>query len=312
MRSLYLRLALTLALGGLIHGAPALAEEQPQPSGTPHTQPPAETGEASPTTAEYLRLRRNDDGLPLALETAVVRFVSPAGPGAAHQVDLVAVVHVGDQPYYRELNRRLSHYDAVLYELVAPKGTRIPRGGPKRPGSAVGVMQGGMKNMLGLSFQLEAIDYSPDNFVHADMTPEQLAETMRARDESFAKMMFRMMGKAMVVESSTGKGGSELQMLKALFAKDRSHGLKVFVAEQFERMEQMGGDPLAGENGSVLVGQRNAEALKVLRQQLDRGQKRLAIFYGAAHMPDFADRLQDQFQLEKTASEWLTAWDLRQ
>ncbi|HET9272935.1 MAG TPA: hypothetical protein VFO09_01545, partial [Methyloceanibacter sp.] len=43
------------------------------------------------------------------------------------EIDLVAVVHVGEQAYYRRLNREFEKYDAVLYELVAPEGTRPTR-----------------------------------------------------------------------------------------------------------------------------------------------------------------------------------------
>ena len=49
----------------------------------------------------------------------------------------------------------------------------------------------------------------------------------------------------------------------------------------------------------------------MLTRQLVDGKKKLAIFYGAAHMPDFDRRLRDEFGLTRQSQEWLTAWDLR-
>ena len=40
------------------------------------------------------------------------------------------------------------------------------------------------------------------------------------------------------------------------------------------------------------------------------GKKIIAIFYGAAHMPDFDKRLKEDFGMKRTESEWITAWNL--
>ena len=50
-----------------------------------------------------------------------------------------------------------------------------------------------------------------------------------------------------------------------------------------------------GPEGSTLISERNKRALEVLKREIDRGRHKLAIFYGAGHMPDMAQRL------EKTA-----------
>jgi hypothetical protein len=66
-----------------------------------------------------------------------------------------------------------------------------------------------------------------------------------------------------------------------------------------------------GEDGSSLITDRNTAALSVLRQQLQNGAKSVAIFYGAAHMHDFDQRLRKNFNLEPTETVWLEAWNLR-
>jgi hypothetical protein len=49
----------------------------------------------------------------------------------------------------------------------------------------------------------------------------------------------------------------------------------------------------------------------VLRKEIAKGHKKIAIFYGAAHMPDFDSHLRADFGLERKSHRWLTAWDIR-
>ena len=85
---------------------------------------------ADESDALYLRVLESDDKKPLALQTAIVRYRGKAGSQYAGKiVDLVGVVHIGQRDYYSDLNDRLGRYDSVLYELVAPDGTRIKPGG---------------------------------------------------------------------------------------------------------------------------------------------------------------------------------------
>jgi hypothetical protein len=44
---------------------------------------------------------------------------------------------------------------------------------------------------------------------------------------------------------------------------------------------------------------------------MKKGHDRLAIFYGAGHLPDMASRLREEFQMSPVKTEWLTAWDMR-
>ena len=109
------------------------------------------------------------------------------------RVDMVAAVHIADKSYYQELNRRFAGYDVVLYELVAPERTRIPKGGRKRAGNVLSAFQLGMKDLLKLQFQLDQVDYTPKNFVHADLSPDQFVKSMRDRHEGFSDIFTRLL-----------------------------------------------------------------------------------------------------------------------
>lgn len=162
--------------------------------------------------------------------------------------------------------------------------------------------------MLELEYQLEKIDYQKSHLVHADMTPEQFSQSMKDRNESFLQMFFRMMGQSLAQQG--GGQVSDVELLAALFAKDRAHQLKRVVAAQFENM---GGMMLAldGPEGSTLITERNKVAFGVLRKQVDAGRKKIAVFYGAGHLPDMEKRLVSDFGLKEQSVTWIEAWNLR-
>jgi hypothetical protein len=267
----------------------------------------SEQEEAKP---RFMRLTRAENGTPLALEAAIVRFAPLDRGEDGPTVDLVSAVHVGEGEYYDELNRIFEQYDAVLYELVAPEGTRIPKGGGQGSGSAVSILQTTMTKVLELEFQLNGVDYTAENFVHADMTPKQFAESRRRRGETVFKTFFRMLGYAMSQQGKQTTPGGDLRLLFALFDKDRALAMKRVLAEEFRSIEGSL-SAINGPDGSTIITERNKVALEVLREQIDAGRKKLAIFYGAGHMFDFEERLRDEFALAPLETTWIQAWNLQ-
>ncbi|MCG8450182.1 MAG: hypothetical protein MI725_11465, partial [Pirellulales bacterium] len=271
---------------------------------------------------DWVRLRHDNEGKLLALEVAIVRYV-PArvleqrGKKANYQnardyVDLVGAIHVGDRKYYNQLNKRFRAYDALLYELVAPEGTTIQRGRGTSSAHPLGAVQNGLKSMLEVEHQLEIVDYTRPNFVHADLSPEEFSKSMQDRDESFLQLYFRMAGQAVALQSQqTAQGESaDLDFFAALFSKDRPRKLKIAFAKQFESMESLL-TSISGPEGSTLITVRNQRALEVLREQQQAGKRRIGIFYGAGHLVDMHQRLLEDFDMAPVGITWLEAWDLR-
>lgn len=258
---------------------------------------------------QFVRLVRKHE-LPVALEAAIVRHVPQDCGRTSPTVDLVAAIHVAERSYYAELNRLFGQYDAVLYELVAPEGTTIPKGGPTGDANTVTMLQTGMTRMLGLEFQLRAVDYTRPNFVHADMSPEQFARSMAERGESMFQTFARILGYAISRQNAGTSGVGQGQLLLSLLTEDRTLVLKRLMAEQFEDME---GSLTAinGPKGSTLISERNKRAMEVLRRQIGAGKQKIAIFYGAGHMPDLQQRLAEDLNLVPISTRWLLAWDLQ-
>ena len=263
---------------------------------------------ATATEQEFLRLRRDEADELVALETAIASYQG-AATGKQVQIDLIGAVHIADKAYYDELNKAFESYDVVLYELVAPRDTTPTPG--QRSAHPVSFLQLTMKNVLSLQFQLDCIDYTKKNFVHADMTPEEFSDSMDQRGESMMQMFLRMFGQSIAMQARDPERSGDAQLLSALFDKPerRALRLKQIMAEQFEDIDAATA-VLDGPEGSTIVTERNKAALRVLKQQLEAGHARIAIFYGAAHLADMQERLATDFQLKRSGTKWLTAWDL--
>lgn len=266
--------------------------------------------EASAT--EFIRLQRDDDNQPLSLETATVRYVFKSDDDELI-VDLIGVIHVADKPYYEELNKQFEEYDAVLYEMVKPEGVEVTQRRSQPSSNPIAMIQGMLPDMLELSSQLDEIDYGAENFVHADLSPEQMSEAIRKRGDNgttvFLKIALEVLGQSMRQSQSEGGAAvSEFDLFGLMTDEDASLKMKRMMAEQFGSMGP-GGAMLGRTLETILVADRNAAAMDVLADQINSGTKKLAIFYGAAHMPDFEKRL-TAMGFERADSKWARAWDM--
>lgn len=248
-----------------------------------------------------------------SLQAADVTFRNSAGA----TVDLVGAVHIGEKAYYEALNRDFRGFDAVLYELVKSKETAVPApGAGENSSNPISQFQHFLKNALELDFQLDDIDYTAPNFVHADMDKETFEQMQEERGESFPQLMLKQLMNAFTQpapQAKQGAGASDdddslQEMVKIFTRPDMERQIKVVIARQLGDMDTaaMG---LDGPDGSVILTERNKAAMKVLEDTLASGKRHIAIFYGAAHMPDMTKRL-EAMGFSPVAVHWNQAWDL--
>lgn len=258
---------------------------------------------------EYIRLAMDATGAPASLQTPIIAFEPADGEPRDLHVDLIGAIHIADASYYRALNERFGDYDAVLYELVAPEGARpVPNA---ETDNIVSAAQVGMTDLLSLTFQLDEIDYTRPNFVHADLTPEALAQSMSDRGESVFGYLSRLFTASMrgeVLQNAPAVGGPGL--IAMLLSPDRGRLLKVTLATELLDVEGFT-RAIEGEDGSSLIGERNERAITVLEDRIRLGDRHIAIFYGVAHLPDMASRLESEVAMKRLGVTWIDAWDLR-
>jgi len=267
---------------------------------------PAATIYADDATT-FVRVAEDDQDQPLALQVAIASYVPRSG-ATGTRVDLISAIHIGDSGYYEELNNRFRSYDALLYELIAPKDVVISRQDSERSG-VISNTQIMMKNMLELSFQLDEIDYGASNFVHADLTPTELLKSMDERGESLYVYFWRLFYASIDQYAKDPLGLKDMRMLSAMLSADSDNAFKIMLAYEMTDMDTL--REILGEDAdSAVIGARNQRAIDVLKSQLDGGAKRVAVFYGIAHMPDMEQRLIDQLDLVYLDTTWIDAWRL--
>ena len=256
--------------------------------------------------SKFMRFVKHDDRS-ASLESTVTSYVDAKG----RRVDLVGAVHVADSEYFELLNRIFQGYDSVLYELVKPKDAPVVPGA--KGDSLVSAFQRGMKDVLGVEFQLDLIDYTAENLVHADLEPDEFFRLQEEKGENLLTLMLHVMLKeAERTADSPEAQAMPMALLLTMMSKDRARGLKMLLGKQFAELERIAAGfetTLAGEE-SVLLIDRNKAAMRVLEDELDDGKERIAIFYGAAHLPDMERRLVHEFGFEKQDETWITAWNI--
>lgn len=254
---------------------------------------------------QFARVAENSARHPLALQLAVASYIVP---GSDVQVDLISAIHIGDKAYYKELNERFKDYDSMLYELIAPKDAVHSERDPESQ-SIISSTQIAMKDMLALSFQLDEIDYSAANFVHADLSPTELSASMDERGESLYVYFWRLFYASFSEYARDPLGLNSLSLFSAMLSKDSDNAFKVMLAYEMTDLKKHN-EILGEDSESAVIGARNQRAIDVLKEQLAGGDKRVAIFYGVAHMPDMEKRLLEQLELEYLDTAWIDAWRL--
>lgn len=267
-----------LALAGL---AMAQAATAPAPAPAPASRP---------------FCRFVEEGTGGHLDVMVARYRR----GAA-TVTLHGSLHVADAAHYRELQRRFTAFDALLYELVAERGLRPSPdqelGGDDAWSTLVVAMAGG----LGLSEQLTVLDYRQPNFVHADMTPDELAAAMTAAGTN---IVGELLAGQPDVDREAEARRRRLDLVAAFRGGRGRHELRVTMARIMAE-EDTSREP------RVLIEGRNDHCLEVLQRELAAGRRNLGVYYGAAHMAHLERRLCQDLGFAKVGEEWLVAWDCR-
>ena len=226
---------------------------------------------------DYLRFR--EDAKSARLEIAIRTFAMPSG----QSVDLIGVVHIADDAYYQELNKRFAAYDSVLFELVGdPEGLTAPapltdaQRMQQTDGSAVSTIQQAAGQYLGLTFQLDAIDYTGKNMVHADTTAEEFEQMQKERGETMLTLFAPC-------DAGPDDGPDERQgrpdrdacgldtfgLIRILMSRDSAAEFKKALAKTFAQMESMTA-AMEGPNGSAILSGRNDVVGRKIKEVLAR------------------------------------------
>lgn len=282
--------------------------------------------------SHWFRLVR-ENGVPVKLQTSAVRFTGEytADDGVKRNisVDLIGAIHLAEKDYYAEINDAFKDYDAVVFELVTSKGVdakesiRLDKENKSKakvsPLNIIAFSQIVTSRLLDLEYQLDGIDYQADNLVHGDMAAEDFILQLISNGD-----VWRFVEDTFFAGFSESDVGSfEGAAIAVICAQDRRIAMRRIMAtellegalqdieEEAERLEQEKADEKAAPEG-VLIHKRNEIALATAVRQLRGGKTKVAIFYGAAHLPDLERKLENELGLKRDPNtRWFTAWNMK-
>jgi len=172
-------------------------------------------------------------------------------------------------------------------------------------------LQADLARTLNLQFQLDGIDYDHESWRCSDMAIDQVERAMKEKGSDFS-----------IVSGALAGSSFPAQIVKAILGMVRFADMLLdgMAVEMLKIMiiEMLGDETVMRESirqfgpgfNEVIVEQRNQVVIDDLKQILetDPEVKSVAVFYGAAHMPDLAQRLLDQLQYEPAGeTEWIEA-----
>ncbi len=250
-----------------------------------------------------------------------MRRLAPVhGDGPA--VWMVAVTHIATTNYYAELQRFLEAQPLVLFEAVRTEEGRMPK---HREGYS---LQADLAHALGLTFQLDEIDYDRPNFRNSDLNLEQLTRIFAENtgpaadaDAGAGRPAAGAVEFGALVQAMSGEGfvGRLARFgVSVLAASTRLQAAtKIALIEVLGRLPndltQIAGLPEGMQHLlRVLVEERNAAVVRDLQSALARkpAPKSVGVFYGAGHMPDLEFRVCQALGYAPVEDRWLTAFDV--
>ncbi|MEM9080560.1 MAG: hypothetical protein AAGC74_07720 [Verrucomicrobiota bacterium] len=267
---------------------------------------PADPATTTTTTTDFIRVDQDDSAA--RLQTSITTYTKDQ-----INVTLLGAVHIGDLAYYQTLNEEFTKHDVLLFELIGGEdAAKHLNGQPRpanekdgRPAENLRDFYGAFARAMKLSQQIDYIDYTPENFVHADLTQNEYDKiTAEKGDDILAFALETSMKNSEITQQPFG-GLDVGLVMRAMLSGDGS----ILKLELMKNMET--GDEataaITGEN--VVIDVRNEKCLKVMDEQIKLGKTNLGIFYGAAHFPDMEERLLKR-GFKRTSHRWLTAWNV--
>ncbi len=266
---------------------------------------------------DFLRFHR-PGGIRAQLQTSVTRYRNPQ---TGQLVSLVGAVHIGESNYFQQIQRELDQHDLVLYEMVGGPAAGSPEsisaedddGSPpssSRKNSSlnfISSLQQGMQDLLQLEHQMSQIDYTRGNLRHADLTSRAFDTALKIHglfnidpDALFTGLAPAMLDGIGLQAALSSQDDQTVNRVRWVMAKTLAHSvgqMALLGVKDIEKPEDL------------ILGIRNDHLWQVFQDSLPEGWRRIAIFYGAAHLPDIRRRLLEKGWVAEE-SLWIPAWKI--
>lgn len=246
------------------------------------------------------------------LEVASKSFLPKDGNGP--KVTLLGAVHIGEQDYYKAIQKRLDAADRVLFERVGSKEeaeqmkAEVSANCPENlEWMFPPIDHDATARVLGLTQQMGELDYNRAHFVHADMSMREFVMSSATPGSTLCEVITANKAN-METATKAMKAGQETF---ARFGSNTSRNVLGLTLSKAIGATRENADNKGTMNSKLVLFDRNDVAMAALRPQLSQlsSGAEVVVFYGAAHMKDLEKTLNDLgYQLHST--DWLKAFSL--
>lgn len=202
------------------------------------------------------------------------------------EIVLISMIHLGEKSFYAAARKELATCDLVLYE--------------EQGDAALGAASGAMiAAATGLSFQGVEIPMNKKTWRSADLTQDQLFAMLGVHPDVMKRMtqMSKQMG-GMKINPEMLKNNP---MLKSMIPTREKIMAQMRSGAKAEA--QAGGKEMA----DMILYQRNAIVMGEMTKASHESHKRVAVLYGAAHMPGVEAYLRGPMRYKLKSVEWIDA-----
>jgi hypothetical protein len=171
-------------------------------------------------------------------------------------------------------------------------------------------LQKQLADALGLAYQLDSLPYESANWLISDMTAEDLLRAFSGAEADFEMFSGAIAGTTLPARL-VGMLLRFIRMLDVMYEGAISDMVKVLFIEVLgdESIVQAGMQQMGGDFMKILIDKRNQVVIDDIEALLESSPEieSIAILYGAAHMPDMAERLANQLGYAGDEAVWLRA-----
>lgn len=161
-----------------------------------------------------------------------------------------------------------------------------------------------------LSFQLDEMSHAGEKWKNVDMSIDQVQQKLKEAGAESGALFTLLDGSSFPAKLASGVLGL-IERIPGMAPR-----LKVMMVEMLANVDDdmlaAAGGPGMGDTAKlmkVIIDDRNQVVIDGLRKTIETnpGVKRIAVLYGAGHMPDLSERLTAQLGYKHASGRWLTA-----
>ncbi len=243
----------------------------------------------------FVRTINRADGVSVS-QTATFKLVAPGKP----DLWLVGVAHIGEKQYYADIQSELDKQDVVLFEGVRSKVAKQPKVDPKAPKPVYQVLS----DAIGLDFQLVDIHYDRQHWINSDLSMDQL-DAINKKNSKGKPNAFNMIEQ--ILDPNSAQAKMTTQMLASLPPSGKV-ALKIFLVEKLAKIDTLLAAEADPDTIKLILSDRNKSVENVYEKVLSGPQppRSVAIFYGAAHMPELKAAFAAKYGYKLASQSWFT------